>query len=128
MSVLLLNSCTGLREIKQKLHGGKIGGESGGKTAPVVSYVEDNTEKPDFEYILSDDESYYILKKYNGKDINVTVPAEYEDVPVKEIFADAFDGSLDLNSVGIVSGIEKIGEYAFYGCENLTDAVFPVSV
>lgn len=79
-------------------------------------------EDPDnqLEYKLSTDQTYYIVVgkgTYSKKD--VVIPSVYNDLPVKEIAANAFKGWTAMESIQIPDSIEKIGENAFSGCTKL---------
>ena len=75
-------------------------------------------EDPDnqLEYKLSTDQTYYIVVgkgTYSKND--VVIPSVYNDLPVKEIAANAFKGWTAMKSIQIPDSIEKIGENAFKG-------------
>ena len=69
-------------------------------------------------YTLSEDGTYYIITGYNGTSRKVVCGDYYKDLPIKEIGDDAFRGT-SVESVSVTTGIEKIGEYAFFGCKSL---------
>jgi len=56
-------------------------------------------------YTLSENGTYYTLTGYGGKETSLVIPSTYKDLPVT-----------------------SIGDYAFWGCDNLTEIVIPDSV
>jgi hypothetical protein len=58
----------------------------------------------------------------------VEIPAELGGRPVTRIGDYAFYGCEDLKSVEIPGSVTNIGDYAFYGCEGLGDVTLPESV
>lgn len=82
-------------------------------------------------YTLSDDQSYYVMSGYTGYSGNLkelTVPAEYQGLPVKEISSSAFTGCSNLTSLIIEYGVEFIGDQAFLGCRKIESVSLPNSV
>ena len=72
---------------------------------------------------IDDDESTFvidgdILKKYNGKDEQVTIPDG-----LKKIASSAFKDNKTLNEVILPTTIETIGQNAFDGCSNLKKVI-----
>ena len=77
------------------------------------------------EFEISDDESYYIVKKYircETKKINI--PRIYKGLPVKKIASKAFQGT-DIVSASIPNSVDEIGLGAFSMCMFLTDVKLP---
>ena len=73
------------------------------------------------EYTLSADSSYYIISgigTYTGTDI--VIPETYNGLPVKEIAPSAFH-SASITSISFNKNIEKVGDWAFYGCNSLKE-------
>ena len=85
-------------------------------------------KKDKFVFELSEDESYYTLVKYNGKDANVEIPESHKDIPVKSIGSEAFSGKNNLTSVVLTANIETIGYKAFENCAALTSITFTDNV
>ena len=80
-------------------------------------------------YELSEDESYYIVTGNTGSKIkSLTIPAEYEGKPVKEIAQGAFADFDKLKEVNLPDSIEIIGKSAFYGCTALESIAIPEGV
>lgn len=71
------------------------------------------------EYTLSDDGEYYIISGYNGTARKIVCGDYYKDLPIKEIGDNAFRGT-SVETVNVTDGIEKIGEYAFFSCKQLS--------
>ena len=84
------------------------------KTAPKAAPATKFTSAPDFEIVDG------VLKKYNGKGSDVTVPAE-----VTTIALDAFKNCSELTKVTVPSGVRNIHGAAFHECANLTEIVLP---
>ena len=61
-----------------------------------------------------------VLKKYEGSDQNVDIPAD-----VVEIGAKAFSGNDAIVSVNLPAGLKQIKYYAFGDCKNLEKISFP---
>jgi hypothetical protein len=80
---------------------------------PVIPTPKPAT-KPDFEIVDG------VLKKYNGKGGDVTIPAG-----VTVIGASAFSDCADLNKLTLPMGVTEIEKYAFYKCVNLTEVTIP---
>ena len=56
------------------------------------------------------------------------IPAEYEGIPVTQIYSTAFEDCTKLESVEIPNSITTIGNTAFEGCTSLKSIVIPSSV
>ncbi len=81
------------------------------------------------EYQLSSDGRYYTvvgIGAETGDTINV--PGEYNNLPVKEIAPNVFNGVAYLKEVTLSAGIEKIGNGAFKNCTALKKIIIPSSV
>lgn len=63
------------------------------------------------------------IETINNEDI--TIPAEYQGIPVTEIGERAFAGESKITSVYIPDSITKIGVYAFDDCRNLESLRLP---
>jgi hypothetical protein len=81
------------------------------------------------DYILSADESYYIVYKSTTATLpeTVAIPSEYKSLPVKAIGASAFQDTA-LKKVIISDSVETIGEGAFMSCHSLTSIDFSSSI
>ena len=73
----------------------------------------------DLNYILSEDEQYYIVSGYQNRLPAYTIPSTYNGKPVKEIAEFAFHNLTDIISITISDSVIKIGQSAFQNCENL---------
>ena len=84
-------------------------------------------------YQLSVDKDYYIVTGlYDVFDLNmaaeITIPAEFNGLPVKSILYLAFYDCTNLTTVVIPDGVTVIGNWAFKDCYNLTNIDIPDSV
>jgi len=80
-------------------------------------------------FTLSEDGTYYSLTDLGGnKDAEITVPAEHEGKPVKEIAGFVFSNNDVVTKVIVSEGIEVIGGNAFDSCDSLKEIVLPVSL
>lgn len=73
------------------------------------------------DYELSADSSYYIVKGIGGckNHTSITIPASYNNLPIKSIYTKAFYKNNNITSVNINSNVEEIQDRAFYECPNL---------
>ena len=84
--------------------------------------------RPDYgteglRYTLSEDGDYYIASWKGGTcfEEKLVIPSVYNNLPVKEIAANAFENCSNIISVIIPDSIIFIDEYAFSGCTSMTD-------
>ena len=77
----------------------------------------------DYTYVLLEDGGARITD-YEGEDAELTVPAELDGHPVREIGEEAFR-DCDLTTVTLPDGLTAIGDRAFYGCSSLTTVTLP---
>lgn len=85
-------------------------------------FKEDNP-KLDFEYKILDDKTVEIIK-YNGNNIDLTVPEHLDGRLVITIGMNAFDNCKGLNQVILPSSVVSIGERAFADCTDLSEIRF----
>ena len=86
-------------------------------------------------YGITDEGQFYCIRndntvvvtKYLGSETQVTIPDTIENYPVKEIGYAAYYRT-DLTDVVIPSSVEKIGYWAFVGCQNIKGIYIPKSV
>ena len=76
----------------------------------------------EFNFILSDDFSYYIIDCVSGNSVTLDLSSyeTYNGLPVKEIADGAFEDNTVVNVVTLPSSIEVIGDNAFKGCFSLS--------
>ena len=74
-------------------------------------------------YEISADNTYAEVVGYEGSSAVVKIADEYEGLPVKSIFEEAFYENESITSVIIPDSVTSIGFYAFYGCPNLSSVV-----
>ena len=94
----------------------------GGSTAFTVSAAEAKTMVYD---IYAD---HAVLAKYTAAGEKVTIPAEYQGLPVTAVGEYAFLGNSSVVSVTIPDSVTSIGESAFAMCKNLENISIPTSV
>ena len=81
------------------------------------------------EYELSSDGEYYVIVGVGEcKDDVIVIPEKYEGLPIKEIAAGAFDMCVSIREIIISDFITVIDEYAFSGCELLTNVTLGANV
>lgn len=78
-----------------------------------------------FQYKIEEEKA--IITGFAGNATFVTIPATLKGYPVCEIGEHAFEGT-QIAGIKLSEGIEKIGWFAFYGCENLREIEIPSSV
>ncbi len=96
---------------------------SAGFGASAVVTVSDGT----YEYMYNSESDSWILYSYLGEGGDLTLPASYNGTKVTGIYQECFINSA-VTSVTIPDGYTSIGNYAFYGCENLTAVNFPSAI
>ncbi|MBE5744537.1 MAG: collagen-like protein [Clostridiales bacterium] len=79
-------------------------------------------------YAISADGTYAEVIGYEGTATKVIIADTYGDLPVKNIYVDAFYNNDNITSVVIPDSVTSIGGYAFYSCNSLTAVVIPDSV
>ncbi|MBR5164226.1 MAG: leucine-rich repeat protein [Ruminococcus sp.] len=93
-----------------------------GGTAFTVSAAETETMVYD---IYAD---HAVLAKYTAAGDKVTIPSEYQGLPVTAVGEYAFLGNSSVVSVTIPDSVTSIGESAFAMCKNLETITIPTSV
>ena len=78
-----------------------------------------------FRYRLENGKA--IVTGYKGTSTLVTIPTTLDGYPVIAIGERAFEGK-KIAAVMLPDGLEAIGWFAFYGCEQLIDVSIPTSV
>lgn len=59
---------------------------------------------------------------------NLIIPNSIENYPVKEIGSNCFSNINKVESITVFDSVVAIGDFAFFGCPNLTKVVIPSSV
>lgn len=83
---------------------------------------------PGVVYDISADGTYADVIGYNGTATTVKIAEEYNGLPVRSIYFEAFYDIDTITSVVIPDSVTSIGAYAFYSCYNLSYIVIPDSV
>lgn len=80
----------------------------------------------DYTYAVwgSDSEQYVSLITWNGSDTELTVPAEINGIPVKDI-GSCFNDNTSLTSVTLPESVTTIEDYAFSDCTYLETIIAP---
>ena len=81
----------------------------------------------DYTYMLLEDGSARITR-YKGTDEDLTVPAELDGHPVREIGHKVFYECGALTTVALPDSLTSIGDRAFSWCDSLTTITLPDSV
>ena len=83
---------------------------------------------PGVIYDVSADGTYAEVIDYTGTATKVRIAAEYQGLPVKTIYSEAFKNNKSITSVVIPDSVTSIGNSAFYLCGSLTSVTIPDSV
>ena len=88
-----------------------------------------NTYPNGLIFTLSDNETSYAVAGIGScTDSNISIPAEYNGLPVSSINDSAFSNCKFLTNVTIPDTVTSIGGYAFSWCTSLTSITIPNSV
>ena len=79
-------------------------------------------------YDSSIDGTYAEVIGYTGTATKVRIAAEYQGLPVKNIYSDVFARNTSITSVVIPDSVTSIGDDAFYLCTSLTSVTIGNSV
>ena len=83
---------------------------------------------PGVIYDVSADGTYAEVVGYTGTATKVKIASEYNGLPVKNIYDNAFKSNTTITSVVIPDSVTSIGGSAFEYCSNLPSVVIPDSV
>lgn len=83
---------------------------------------------PNIIYQISKDGTYAEVVGYTGNASKIKISNEYEGLPVKAIYDDAFQGMKNITYIDIPDSVTRIGYGAFRGCSSLISIVIPDSV
>ena len=79
-------------------------------------------------FVLINDGKAYSVSQGDINTAIVTIPAVYKGLPVVEIENSGFSSNTKVKTIIIPEGITRIGEYAFFHCNNLESAVIPLGL
>ena len=80
------------------------------------------------EFTLSSNESYYIVTDVGTATGDIIIPDTFNGLPVRKIGEYAFYGCTDITSIALPANVTSIGRYAFGNCSNLTSIEIPAGV
>ena len=92
------------------------------------AYEDPNAATGGLEFTINEDASAYTVTQYTGTANSVTVPADYDGLPVTKIGDGAFESRATLTSISLPEGLTEIGKAAFGGCSSLKSMEIPASV
>ena len=95
------------------------------------SKKDDEYDASDFIYMLNLEKTGYIIAGVSNRDpyiLKAKIPSKHNVLPVVGIGDYAFYGCSNLTSIEIPNSVTSIGEGAFYYCSNLTSIEIPNSV
>lgn len=106
--------------------------------------IEHEHSSTNYKYYFAEDKNeqiYVRITKYKGTMTDVKIPSKIKGYPVKEIGEEAFagehyidengkeyDGGLNVESIVIPEGVEKLGRAAFIQCNKLKSVKFPSTI
>ncbi len=90
-----------------------------GEYDPTVS----ETFTSGLSFALNSDLTGYIVKKYQGTEVNVIIPSTYNGLPVVAIAGSSF-AQKEIVSVTVPASVKEISTYAFSSCASLTEVIF----
>ena len=79
-------------------------------------------------YLDKSNERYASVTKYDGEDLEVVIPAEFNGIPVRSVNREAFCNNRYITAVTLPDSVTDIGKYAFYGCIGIHSVTFPASL
>ena len=83
---------------------------------------------PGVVYDVSADGTYAEVIGYEGTATKVKIASEYNGLPIKNIYSDAFKANRNITSVIIPDSVITIGDSAFRECKSLDAIIIPDSV
>lgn len=95
------------------------------KTETVVN--EDKYSKG-LEFKLSEDRTFYYVRKGTCTDTDIVIPEKYNNILVRVIAPNAFKEDKELKSIVVPDRVTTIGNNAFEGCSALTNITMGESV
>ena len=78
-----------------------------------------------FIFVLLENGTYGVKASNEFSLTNLVIPEKYNDIPITVILKNGFKNINCIKSIELPSTLERIEEYAFFGCEGLTDVIIP---
>lgn len=94
----------------------------------VLISCEDTSPTEGVIYRASTDGTYAEVVGYEGTETRVRIATDYEGLPVKAIFREAFKANATVASVVIPNGVTTIGSSAFADCDSLVEVTIGADV
>lgn len=88
-----------------------------------VSLSKTICEENAFTYEFDETEGFYSICGFEGGLEEIAIPETYKGIPVKKIEKYAFQNAYAIKKIQIPSTITEIEEWAFFGCNFLTEFV-----
>lgn len=89
-----------------------------------AAYKTQDAASTDFQWAIREDNTVTLVR-YLGQECALSIPTEYEGLPVTEIADGAFSECFLLEKVVIPESVIRIGTKAFYKCNLLESVVLP---
>ena len=93
-----------------------------------AKWIDIISATPGLEFELINNNTAYSVSAGTVTSGVVVIPATYENLPVTQIAASAFEDCTGITGIIIGENIESIGNKAFYYCYSLTSVTIPNSV
>jgi len=100
---------------------------SSGSTVSIQSPTEPELKDEYGVGYKTNDDGTLAVTRYDGEDMDVSIPIDYDNKSVKNIAQSAFKGS-EIESVTMPDGLKEIDGYAFALCKNLNIVNIPEGV
>lgn len=89
-----------------------------------AAYEAQTTDSTDFQWEIREDNTVSLVR-YTGRGYKISIPAEYNGLPVTEIADGAFEECSLVGEVVVPESVNRIGTKAFYKCNMLESVVLP---
>ena len=95
-------------------------GYSGNVTSTPTAVIVSDLDANGLRYRLINNNTAFSVSKGMATDVNITIQAVYNGLPVTTIPENGFANYTNLTSIFIPESITEVGDDAFYGCTNLS--------